>query len=109
MSSITASPNIQQVKPEQVQEYVDKFCNNVVEVVNGGLDFGNFNGKSMSVTFSSANVDTAVPHNLGRVVGSYLVLSCSAAMQIYNGTAQSTGAILYLRSSAAGTAQIIVF
>ncbi len=99
MSKIQASGDIDQVKPEDVQRYVDIFAQDVLRVVNGGLDFAtNFNCKVMSVSLSNANADTAVAHNLGRVTSTYLIISKSVSSDIYNGSA-GTSSTLYLKAT----------
>ena len=110
MSKIQASTGIAQVKPEEVQRFVDLFCQDVTRVVNGNLDFAtNFNAKALSVNFSAANTDVAVAHGLGRVVVGYVQTGASAAMSLYDGSKASTSSTLYLRSSATGTARILVY
>lgn len=100
MSNIQASNNIAQVKPEEVQRFVDLFCQDVVNVVNGKLDFQtNFNCKVVDVSFSSANVDTAVTHNLGRMSTNFIVISKNVSADIYNGTNAGNTNTMYLRST----------
>lgn len=107
---LTASESLQQVKPEELGRYADIFCQDVVQVVNGGLTFGdNFNAKTLSVTFPSANGTVAVIHGLGRVPAGYMVQSLTANMVIFNGTSGNTAQTLYLQASAAGTASILVY
>ncbi len=106
---ITATSNLQQVKEEELARYTDIFCQDVTQVVNGQLDFSNFNAKSVSVTFLSANSTVAVNHGLSRIPLGYLVQSLTANMVIFNGTSGNTTSILYLQSSAAGTASLLVY
>lgn len=102
MSNIQASSGIAQVLPEEVPRFVDLFCQDVTNVVNGNLDFQtNFNCKIVAVTFSSANIDTPVVHNLGRVSTTFLVTSKNVSADIYNGTNSGTTTTMYLRSSVA--------
>lgn len=110
MSKITASPDIQQVPPEQAQRFIDLFCQDVIDKVNGKLDFAtNFNCKVLTVKFTAANTDAAVQHNLGRVASNYILAGQTVAMQVYNGASTNTSTTLYLRSTAAGSATVIVF
>lgn len=111
MSRITASSDIQQVKPEEVQKYVDIFCQNVVEVVNGKLDFQtNFNSQVLSQSFSAADTDTTIGHNLGRVPFGYLVASKTVSSDIYNGSVSATASTITLKASVAPvTVTLVVF
>jgi hypothetical protein len=110
MSRVTASTSISQVKPEQVATYTEKALGDIVDKVNGSLDFStNFNCKEVSVTFGSTGTDTAVQHNLGRVATKYIVTSSTAAMNLYSGASTNTTSTLYLKSTAVGTVTLIVY
>lgn len=116
MSSLTASTDFTQVDDKknpdvpELKKFLSIFGDNVVETINGNLDFStNFNGKLMSVTFSSANSDVAVSHGLGRVPSGYLVYSRSASMVVYNGSSPSTSSVIYLKASATGTVGLFIF
>lgn len=110
MSKITASSDIQQVKPEDVARYTDLFCQDVTEVVNGKLSFAdNFDGKSQSVTFSLTATDMAIQHGLGRVPTGYIITSATAAMKVYSGNLVATSDAIYLRSDAVGTVTLLIY
>lgn len=111
MSRITEDPSINRLKtPEQQAEYAAKFNEQVVQLLNNGLTFGdNFDGKILNITFSAANSDTAQGHGLGRVPSGYLVLSRSASMVVYNGSAAWSSSNIVLRASAAGSISLLVF
>ncbi len=110
MSKLTAAPDLSQVKPEDVARYADLFAQDVVDTVNGDLDFdSNFNAKEVTATFSAANTDLAIQHNLGRTPVRYIVTSATTAMSVYNGSIASTSSILYLRSSATGVATLLIY
>ena len=110
MSSITASTDMTQVKPEQLAEFVDKFFQDVEQTVNGNLDFKtNINCKLLSVTFSAANSSVATAHGLGRVPAGYIVTSATAALSVYNGSTGNDSTNIYLQASAPGTVGLIVF
>lgn len=110
MSKITASADIQQVKPEEVQKYVDLFCQDVTEVVNGKLDFvNNFASKVITASFTQANTDTVVTHNLGRATSNFLVASKSASCDIYNGSSQSTNSFKLKSTVVPVTVTLVVF
>lgn len=80
-------------------------------ILNGGLFFSdNFNAKTVTVSFTAANSDTRIEHNLGRVPSGYLVTSLSAATIIYSGAQSTTEQYIFLRSSAApATVNLVIF
>lgn len=106
---ITASPDVDRVKPEELARYTSIFLSQVVEKFNKNLNFtDDFSGNIINVTFSSANVDVASIHGLGRVPSGYIILGASAAMSVYDGASANTSSLIYLRSSAAGVAKVLV-
>lgn len=105
---VTASTRIAQVKPEEVQRFVDIALEDIVRVVNGGLGPDNFDGQVLTVTFSTANVSQAFPHTLGRAPSYYICLGSSAATSIYDGSSANTGSLIYLRATVATTARILI-
>lgn len=110
MSNITASPNISQVEEKELPKFLELFCSDVTDTVNGGLDFQtNFNCKLVSVTFSATNTDTAVAHGLGRAPAGAIRYGGSAAGQVYDGSVAPSANLIYLKCTAAGTANLIVF
>lgn len=110
MSSISASTDMTQCKPEELTKFIDLFCQDVVDTVNGKLDFTtNFNCKLLSITFGSADTDTGIAHGLGRVPAGYIVTGASAATSVYNGSVSSSSTSLVLRASVAATVGLIVF
>jgi len=110
MSSVTASSDIDRVKPEDLPRWTSICLEAIISTINGKLDFQtNFNAKTVAVTFSAPSVDTAFIHGLGRVPQGYIVVGSTAAMSVYDGSGAGTESLLYLRSSAAGTARILVY
>jgi len=113
MSKIQASTNIETENnkdPKSVPKFVDLFFQDVVRVVNGGLDFAtNFNAKTVTVPFTVANENTTVIHGLGRVPAGYLVVGLSTNMIIYDGSVAGTTSAIVLKSSAIGNARILVY
>lgn len=110
MSKVTASTDFDRIDEESLKKFLALLAEQLVTVLNGNIDFQtNFNCKMLSVTFGAANSDAAVSHGLGRVPTGVLEYSKSAAMIIYNGSVPNNQSVLYLRSSAVGTASVIVF
>lgn len=82
----------------------------IVDALTQNLTFSdNFNGKIVGATFSVSNTEVAIAHGLGRVPTGFIPTLPSAAMSIYNGTTAWTTSNIYLKSSAVGSAQILVF
>ena len=110
MSNIAASPKIDQCSQTDMVRFLTIFMNNVVNTVNGDLDFQtNFNCKLVDVSFTAINQDIAVNHGLGRVPSGRIIYAQSANGLIIDGLTQNTSSILYLRCSALGKASLIVF
>lgn len=94
---------------EELRRYTSKFIAEVKKTVNGFLSFqDNFRGIILETEFTAANADTALRHNLGYKPNYYLVLNRSASMVIYDGAADTTTEVIYLKSSAIGSANILV-
>lgn len=111
MSRITRDTAIDGVKDDAEKwRFLVQWLEELVSIINNGLKFSdNFDSKIINVTFSAANTDTSVAHGLGRAPAGYLVTSLSASMVIYNGSVGSNGTNLILRSSATGSAGLIVY
>ncbi len=110
MSKVTGNPGVDKVQESEFKKFVSLLFEEIVRTLNNGLDFSsNFNGSTVSITFAAANTDTSIAHGLNRVPTGYLVIGQSAAMSVYNGSAANTSTLLYLRSSATGTATVQVF
>lgn len=120
MSNITASPDISNLKDlEEVKRFVDQFCHNVVEVVNGKLDPLNFTGKGLSllqlkvslvnVTFDTANTEVSVAHGLGQAPRGYIATSMDIASIIYNSGTTWTANEIFLKASVATHVDLLFF
>lgn len=106
---LTASPDVDRVEADQAPRYTSMFLTQVVEALNNNLNFtDNFNAKTVTVTISQANTDTAVIHGLGRVPSGYIILGSTAATQVYDGAGANTAQLLYLRASAVAQVRILV-
>lgn len=110
MSRLTESTDVTQVKPEEIGTHLDRFSQQVSEILNGGIDFRtNFNGGLVNAVFIAANTDTAVAHNLGRIPTGYIPTAKTAAMHVYTGTAPWTTKLMYLKSDVIGTVGLLVY
>lgn len=110
MSRVTESTDMTQAKPEELPAVIERFSQNVADALNGGLDFHtNFNGALVTANFTAANTDTAIAHNLGRIPAGYIKTSQGSALNIFDGVVKSTTKIIYLQSSAIGTAGLLIY
>lgn len=110
MSKIQSGSTISLVKPEELTRYITQFLNEVVQVVNGRLEFNaNIRGNFRDVSFTAANTNKAVSHGLGRTPQGYIVTKLSANMVVYDGSSDNNEDTIYLRASAIGNATIFIF
>lgn len=110
MSKVTASTDIQQVKPEDVPRFTDLALQDIVRVLNGDVDFtNNINCKIVSVTFSAANVSQSVSHGLGRVPSGYWITKRNASANVFDGSGGSSSSTYSLQASAPVTCSILFF
>ncbi len=107
---IQAATNFDTVKKEEVPRFVEIFAQDVVNVVNGNVEFGtNIKSTIVSVTFSASDTDTIVGHSLGKVPTGYIPVGLSWSMIVYTGSLSATNKQITLKSSATGTASILLF
>ncbi len=109
MSKIVAATQFTQVSQSDLTRYLELFGKDVVTKVNGQLDFGNFSSSLITVKFNTANAQVAVGHSLGRVPIGRLVYGQDNSGVIYDGTTANNASTIYLKCSATGSANIIVF
>ncbi len=110
MSRITVTTDMSQCKPDELSKFLDHFCQNVEQVLNGRLDFQtNFNCKQISITFGVANQSVSIDHGLGRVPVGYIVTRASAATSVYDSTVANTTSAISLMASAPATVGLLVF
>lgn len=107
---ITASPDVERVKTEELARYTSIFLTQVVEALNNNLSFvDNFNAKTLTVSFTAANTDVAIIHGLGRVPQGYIQVGQNAATSVYDGASANTAQLLYLRASATANVRLVVY
>jgi len=93
-----------------LKRYASQMFDAILLVINGNISFGdNIQSTTLPVDFNKANTDIQVGHNLGRAPNGYIVVGRSASMTVYDGAQAADADNLYLRSSATGTARILVF
>lgn len=82
----------------------------VESILNGGITFNdNFQGTVVSVTFSAPDTEVQIAQPLGRIPVGYILIKASADMNIYDGNSANTANSIFLKSSAIGNAQLLVF
>lgn len=106
----TESTAVDHVAPEEAPLYTAKALDNVASILNNGIwPPDNFDAKTITLTFSSANTDTASMHGLGRVPTGYIVVGVNAAIVVYDGASANSAQLIYLRASGTGTARVMVY
>lgn len=107
---VTESTDMDKLEPDQLPRFTQKALENIASILNNGVLFSdNFNAKTLTFTFSAANIETAVIHGLGRVPTGYIQVGSSAALTVYDGASANTSSLLYLRASALGTGRVLVY
>lgn len=107
---IKAGSAVSNLDTEEFKRYVSIWIDQASDVINGRLSLSdNFDAQFISVQFSAINTQVEVGHTLGRIPQGYIVVGLSAALTVYDGNATNTSAVLYLKSSAVGTARLFVF
>lgn len=95
---------------EEIVRFCAKLFREIRDIINGGIVFSdNFSAKIQDVSFTAANSETQVEHNLGRIPTGYLMLSATAAAILYSGAQAADEKFIYLKSSAITTAKVMVF
>lgn len=94
-----------------VKLQVQRFANQVEQVVNNGLSFAdNFKSQTIIVNFTVANTDTQIRHQLGSIPVGYIPIGKSVSLDIYDGSTDVFNkTFVTLKSSAIGTATILIF
>lgn len=108
---LNAVQNISNVTTvSDLARYASIVFEQIESILNGGVTFtDNFQSAIVSVTFSAANTQVQIAHSLGRIPVGYILTKASAAMIIYDGGSANTANDIFLKSSAIGNAQILVF
>lgn len=100
--------NIENTKEEQRIVTLTRFLKQVYTILNRGINpQDNFRGAILNCEFTSADTSIIFKHNLSFTPQYYLVAGISVNMVIYEFVANNVN--ISLKSSAVGTAQILVF
>lgn len=109
---LTAGEGINNQKDlDGIKRQTQLLANNLGDMLNSGLIFqDNFRIQIVGVTFSAANTNTIVNHNLNAVPIGYLSIGSSAAFIIYNGSQNVLAKTsVTLKASGTGFATIMIF
>ena len=111
MPSIKSSGNLDNLESlDQLKQYVSIYLSENSDVCNGNLEFGlNIKSSLISCTFSAVNSDQKFSHALGKTPNGYFIVGKSANMNVYDGAPANDSVSIYLRSTAVGTAKVMVF
>jgi len=95
---------------EDLRKYTGQILDQVVIAINGKISLNeNLDSAILSVEFPSANLTIAAKHTLGRVATNYILVGSSAPMSLFDSATKNEENVLYVQSSAAGTARVLVF
>lgn len=107
---ITAAADVSNVKGDDITRFVSAFLTQIQDIVNGNLSFGdNIKAQVVSANFTAANAQIQIGHTLGKAPIGYILVGSSVAMSLYNGTSANTDQLLYISSTAVGSASVLVF
>ena len=111
MSRVNRSAEIQNLTTlDDVKRFVNSWLTNITDNINGNLEFDiNLRTTTVTVVFVQANVDVGIFHGLNKSPNGYFKASSSAALTLYDGAGLTTNKVIYLRSSAVGTAKILFY
>lgn len=106
----TVPTKVANAQGDEFKTYVERAFVQIQEILNNGLTpTENQDGQLLQVSFTAADAEQGIPHALGRVPTLYYILGSSAAMSVYDGVSSNTSSVIYLRSSAIGSAKIFIF
>lgn len=110
MAKIKQIQDLSQIRDtDQFMKYSSQVHNDVVDQVNGKLEFDkNLATQTVTVKFPTANQTVAVTHGLKRTSVNYIIANASSAAHIFNGNKSNTLNTVYLQASAAGTFTLVL-
>lgn len=98
--------NFSLLKNFKDKEELYKLNQTLLRLVSEQSFFNNTDVK-VSVSFSLADTDVQIKHDLGRIPTGYVVFRTSQATAIYDGTTAWDSTYIYLKSATAGTTAVI--
>lgn len=95
---------------EELRRFVSQMTSDLVDIINGHISFtDNCDISLITVSFPGSGTTVKTAHGLKRMPTGYIVAGLSASLVVFDGNKANTTDDIYLQSSAAGTAQIMVF
>lgn len=84
--------------------------NDIIRAVNGLLTFqDNFACVTIEASFETADTETEITHNLGKIPSGYFVIKSNAAAVVYDSGRENTDKLIYLKASAISNVTMIIF
>lgn len=110
MSKVTASYDFDRLPEDEVVRYLSIWAEQVSRVINGDIGIAdNLKVAIKEVTFTAANTDTAIQTGLNYIANYYIQLNSTVDALVYNGSRDNQVGVLYLKTTQAGTATILIF
>lgn len=108
---ITEGSNLSNITDAtEFQKQASKAIAQISMAINGNIEpLTNLKCQQLAISFAAADIDTPFGHGLNRVPVGYFVIGASVAMSVYSGSVPMNSDVVTLRSSAAGTATILIF
>lgn len=108
---VTAKTDISNVEGEDdIKRFSTIFFKQAADALNGNLTIAdNFKWSFVTVIFTTADTEVPVSHSLAAVPNGYILAGASVSLNLYDGDSTNTSTRLYLKSSAAGTAKVLIF
>jgi len=101
---------LQDLKPYEINREFSR----IKDIVNNHLQFGQINGKDRNIdgvmiehTFTLANTEEEITHDLGTVPIGYLTLRSSNGGVIYDGVTRTSKTEIFLRSTTAANTVLL--
>jgi len=90
--------------------YLSQLLGQIQNILNGHVSLtDNCQTQIVSAQFHAANANQGFPHTLNKIPSGYILVGAAAATNIYNGTQANTVNTIYLQSTVATSASVLVF
>lgn len=110
VTAANSANNFLQADDEKAKAILAEFMEQVAFILNGNTDvLDNLKLQTHRVVFTGIAQDFDIRHNLGRVARGYFVIRKSGNFNIYDGSNDWTANSVFLRSSAVGSATVLIF
>lgn len=111
MGNVQASSDVTRPKEDADKfRYIQLALQDIIQQLNGNIEITtNLKISIVDTNFASANVNTTINHNLGRVPQGYIEVGKSVSLNVYDGTVNSSTQTITLRSSAVGRAKLLFY